>query len=206
MTGIRIGINNLGDIINQFDDFFGHTVTGSGFAADALSSDASRRKGKFIKGLFFLAVVLSAGIAFHHFKDEAVLLYSRDRPGYLSAKEQSHAAAQAINRFLAPSDRILSTGEMRGFYFSNDFVLEGDFSNFTHYADRVSSSAELASYLKEKGFTCVLTSNLEGRRQSRPGGYSLRSVLADETLWRGYFKRELIVASKDARYVLYRVL
>ena len=144
--------------------------------------------------------------AAYHFKDAFFLLFHRDRTAYLLAKERSYFTAQTVNRFLADSDKIISAGEIRGYYFDNPFVLEGDLRHMTHYPDQVSSGAELADYLAAKGFTHALDTDITPAADLSDPEFSLSRFLKEGKRKDGYFQEVLRVRSGSVGYVLYKII
>ncbi len=166
--------------------------------------DASQKKGRLLIGtLLGVMLVAQSAFAIYHFKDAVALLFHKDRAFYLRDKERSFAAAKEINRSLKATDRILSTREMRGYYFENTFVLEGDIWRMTHYADQAHSGRELADYLKAQGFTHVLDADLGEPNSSDP---PVTRFLRENPDKKDYFEEILRVHSKEAHYILYKIL
>jgi hypothetical protein len=159
--------------------------------------------------VLFLCFLGLQGLVFavHHFRDEAALFFGRvNADRYVSAREASYEAAKQINRHLKGSDHILSTGEIKGYYFNNPFTLEGDFSRFTRYGEKHSEPSGVVDYLKGKGFTHVLTSSKEGSEEALGPFWRVQKILHDPGLNEKFFQQQLIVKSKGVRYVLYGIL
>jgi hypothetical protein len=151
------------------------------------------------------AFIGQASFAPYRFRDEADLFFHRQPSHYLKLHERSYFAAQQINQVLLPEDKILSVNEVRGYYFDNPFVLEGDFTRFTGYDARFKDASEVRDYLKSIGFTHVLMTDLpEGR------GETLSPMRVASLITSGaghdYFKEELITRNGKVRYALYRIL
>ncbi len=162
---------------------------------------------RVLTGVIFGVMLLAqSSFAAYHFKDAFFLLFHRDRSSYLRQKERSYFAAQAVNRFLAASDRIISTGEIRGYYFDNPFVLEGDFRHMTHYPEEVRSGAELVDYLTAKGFTHALDTDITPSADLSDPEFSLSRFLKEGRRKDGYFQEVLRVRSGNVRYVLYKII
>ena len=135
---VGLGFTTLWFFVEQNTRFFFPALALFSVPAGLGMAHAIESAHKNWKNIFSLLVVLmlalQAGFAVYHYRDEFLLMVGRaDRDHYLSAHERSYPAAKSINRFLKPTDKILSTGESRGFYFDNPFTLEGDFNNFTRY-------------------------------------------------------------------------
>ncbi len=171
--------------------------------AVARIADSFPRAGTAVVSAVF---AVSAAFAPYHLQDEASLLFGGSRSAYLAKNDRSYAASRALNRHLRPGETLLSTGEVRGFHFDAPFTLEGDFYDFTHYGALVASPRDLAAYLRAKGFTHVLSSNLEPADVSKEPPMRLLRVLRDPKIAVEFFREELIVNSGDVRYVLYRIL
>lgn len=148
---------------------------------------------------FGAVFAIEAAFAWYHFWDEAALLATGKKQEYLLKNERSYGAAAAIDAVLAQGDKILSTGEARGYYFNHPFTLEGDFSQFTGYGVRLEPAA-VADFLAEREFTHVLSSSLEPERVEGASRVSNLLRAGDAR-----FTKELQVRSSGVDYVLYRI-
>lgn len=162
---------------------------------------------KAVPGALFGGIFLVQSLfAFYHFKDAFWLLFHADRDAYLRVRERTFFFAKTVNRSLRPTDRILSVGEIRGYYFDNPFVLEGDFRRMTHYPEQMRSGAELVDYLIAKGFTHALDTNITPSADLSDPDFSLSRFLKEGNRKDGYFQEVLRVSSGDVRYVLYKMI
>ena len=178
-------------------------------AAGFWISSALEEPGKprrFLAGILCgMMFLVQSAFAAYHFKDSFLLLFHRNRARYLHAKERSYFAAQTINRFLKPSDRILSVGEIRGYYFDNPFVLDADFKPMSGYADKVHSGRELADYLKARGFTHALNTDIMPGLNPLDPPFCLDRFLKEARDRGDFFKEALRIQSGKTRYVLYEI-
>ena len=153
-------------------------------------------------GLLFL---VQSTFAAYHFRDAFFLLFNRQRVSYLQDKERSYTAAQIVNHFLTPGDVILSVGEIRGYYFDNPFVLEADFHHMADYASKVHSGRQLADYLKEKGFSYVLDTDIAPDLDLSDPEFCIKRFLKEGTHRGDYFKEALRIQSGKTHYTLFRI-
>jgi uncharacterized membrane protein len=151
------------------------------------------------------AFIGQAAFAPYRFRDEADLFFHRQPGHYLKLHERSYFAAQQINQALLPGDKILSVNEVRGYYFDNPFVLEGDFTRFTGYDAKLKNAGEVRDYLKSIGFTHVLITNLPEGEGEALSPMRVASLISSG-LGRDFFKEELIAKNGKVRYSLYRIL
>ena len=178
----------------------------AGFWLDLALANFEGLLKKSIAVLFGAMALVQSAFAVYHFKDAAILLAQNDTSLYLHSKERSYFAAQTINRLLLPSDAILSVGEIRGFYFDNPFVLDAGFYHMSGYAEKVKSGGELAAFLKARGFTYVLDTDLfPGIDLSMPK-MSLSRYLREGPDRALYFKETLRIHSKKTCYILYQII
>lgn len=161
---------------------------------------------KIFYSLIFVAIFgFLSSLAVYHFRQEARLFFSGSKDAYLMVRERSYNVAKIINQKLTRNDRILSTGEARGYYFQTPFVLEGDFNDFTHYGERFASAREVVDFLKQNHFTHVLSSTLELDAQKKPQGLRAQNLIQDAGIKADYFKEELVISVGSVRYVLYKI-
>ena len=178
----------------------------AGHWLNGVSQDNSKLWKSVVGSLLGAVFLIQSLFSVYHFKDAFFLLFHGDRGFYLRHKERSFFAAQTINRSLAPSDKILSVGEFRGFYFDNPFVLEADLYRMNRYADGMTSSGELAGFLKGEGFTHLLDTDIvPGPELSEPR-YRLTRFLKEGDDKNNVFKEILRIESRGTRYVLYEIL
>lgn len=166
-----------------------------------------RRSLRVIVGVLLVATALfSVGLAARHFGAAAYLLIRpAQRTAYLEERERSHAVATAFAPYLlGDEDKILSLGEVRGYYFSRPFVLEGDFALFTRYGERYATAEETVDHLRDLGFTHVLSSDLDGA-PGRPAPYGLYAMLRDPGVSQKVFRPVARTASHGIEYHLYQI-
>ena len=167
----------------------------SGAAAAAvldLPGSAFRRTAQTAL-LLFLAIQSAIGV--YHFRREAALIFHGSKENYLLSRERTYAVARTINPMLSPNDVILSYGEIRGYYFDNRMVLDGDFDQFTHYSQKHYSSLERRNYFRSCGFTHVLMLD---------GAHSPSEVWPEENSI--YFKSKAVIHADGMRYILYQIV
>lgn len=181
-------------------------AVGTGEAAAELVDSRDRKVGGTVRILVLAAALFSVGLACRQFAGAAVLLV---RPSlstaYLDERERSHAVAVAFAPHLTGTgDKILSLGEVRGYYFSRPFVLEGDFALFTHYGERHDTADKAVAYLRSLGFTHVLSSDLDGTADPLPPN-GLYSMLRDPAVVERHFRVVARTVSHGIQYRLYRI-
>ncbi len=159
-------------------------------------------------GLIAAAFLIQAVFAPYHFWEEGKLLFHRNPAQYLKAHERSYFAATSINKILSKNDKILSANELRGYYFDSPFVLDGDFTRFTHYDEKFSDAGEVRDYLKSLGFTHILTTDLTEGKGEPLSPLRILSLTENKASVAGkeFFKEQLILRSGKTRYALYRIL
>ena len=112
-----------------------------------------------------------------------------------------------LNPEFGPKDRIISIGEVRGYYFNTPFTIEGEVNRFTDYGSKLVSADEVAGFLKQEGFTHVLYFDRIPFPEDKSGrNLRLPFLLKRGHEWRGHFKEVSVVRLGDARYVLYKIL
>ncbi len=162
---------------------------------------------KGIEALFILMFATQASFAVYHFKDAAGLWFGGDPQRYVSTHDRSFRAAKMLNPEFGPKDRIISIGEVRGYYFNAPFTIEGEVNRFTDYGARLNSVDEVAAFLKKEGFTHALYfygipfPEDKNRRNLR-----LPFLLKRGQEWREHFKEVSVARLGDARYILYKIL
>ncbi len=176
----------------------------SAFTADLLIGNRPSFFNRSIRMLYSTFLLMQSLFAIYHFKDEFLLLMRGGEDRYLYEKERTYAAARQINSYLKAGDKILSVGEIRGYYFDVPFVVESDFSRFTSYGSRYFSWDETVNFLKKEGFTHLL--NTVGNYQKSREGFNALRLLQETSAARAFLKQEMIVSHRGTRYVLYRIL
>ena len=177
--------------------------------AAVLTGEAVASFGKgVVRTLFFLTLIGQSLLSVYHFKEEFLLLFRGQaaREHYLSVKERSYGAATAINSRLKAADKILSIGEIRGYYFDNPMTLEGDFRRFTDYDRHLASEIDLAEYLKKQGFTHILGSSLQEKAAGDDGAFRLTRLLYGGPQKTRRFEKVFETRSAGVRYDLYRII
>ena len=140
-----------------------------------------------VTGVFAMQAFFSV----YHFHDEALVFFGRlSARNYLLGLERTFALAEEVNRQTFPSDKILSIGEVRGYYFQSPFVIESELDSFTGYSIN-HSPQEIRDFLKSHGFTHVLVAENSPREKALEG-VPMQSAL--------------IIRNLGHRYVLYRIL
>lgn len=167
--------------------------------------------GKTFRAGAMAAVIFVLGLqsvfAVRHFAGEAVYFFKPDSHAYLLGHERSYAAARAFDSDLSPSDRILSAGEVRGFYFKSFFVQEGEFHLFTAYDKGIADPAGLSAYLKSLGFTHVLLAEVDPGYGSTQGPRRVYRMIRDNPAAAPFFSRvrELDFPEHKAHYSLFKI-
>ena len=179
----------------------------AGAAMAWLSETPSKTAKVLTHGCFVLMFGVLAAFAAYHFGEEASLLWHRgDEGGYISRHDRSYAASRQINRELGAGDKIISVGEVRGYYFDAPFVIEGELNRFTGYGRKLTSVAEVSGFLKEKGFTHALYYDNVSQGPPPGGPVRLASFLKPGDYPRDHFKEVMSIRSKDGHYILYEIV
>lgn len=178
-----------------------------GVTLKALVSGGSSLWEAGLRLLIGACFLFQALFSIYHFRDEAALFFGRlTERDYLLTHERSYAAAEAINREITAADKILSIGEVRGYYFRGLLVNESELSAFTFYEQKNNSPEDVVAFLKDNGFTHVLLAGPAPSKACLEQGLSVQNILADETLKKRFFKDEIIFTHRQSQYVLYRIL
>ena len=127
-----------------------------------------------------------------------------DRGRYVAERDTSYRVAKAIKKELGPNDRLLSVGEVRAYYFTVPFTIEGELQRFTGYGNKLASVEAVRSFLKEKGFTHVLYLD-RGPLPNAVGSLRVPEILCREQPERIFLAEKTIMRVGNARYVLYQI-
>lgn len=180
----------------------------AGSVVGSLMSERGGLTERFLKGLFTGIFVMQALFAVYRFKDQAEVFLGFTRPeSYLSSHERTYSAAQTLNRYLKSTDKVLSVGEVRLYYFDAPFVIESELSAFTDYENKQSSPATVVAFLKERGFTHVLWAEHEGMAiGGMDEALRVPNIFKGESTRKTYLGNIAIVKCLGSRYVLYEIL
>ncbi len=159
-----------------------------------------------VHGVCLLLFVVQASFAVYHFKDAAALWFGADRERYVDQRDRSFGAAKIINRELKAGDKLISVGEVRGYYFDAPFVIEGEVNRFTGYGNKLTSVSEVRDFLKKEGFTHVLYRDQTPLGLTPGSSFRLPALFEEDRISGNYFRESLIVRSGKGRYVLYKIL
>lgn len=180
---------------------------GAGTVMVYLTEAKQGRAKKWAEALFVLMFVVQASFAVYHFKDSVGLWLGGNPQRYISNRDRSFVAAKMLNPEFGPKDKIISIGEVRGYYFNAPFTIEGEVNRFTDYSSKFGSVDEVVAFLKQEGFTHVLYFDGIPLPEDKSGqNLRLPFLLKREQGWREYFKEISVVRLGDARYVLYKFL
>lgn len=160
---------------------------------------------KRLMPLLLCLLLVNSAFAVYHGKDGyAYLLGKESKAEYLTRVERSYPFSQWVNQNLNSDDKILTSAEVRMFYFDNELIREDELRRRTGYDKTAKNDLEVLQLLKSLELTYLFVLKEDSLSRGNRGLFDIRS-LANHKEFKNQFLSLVHEQEKKPYYQLFKI-